>query len=277
MDQGRVYVDTPQLKGWTFPDGQRIANGIGAPPPNLTPRKPTSFLLAWNPLTQSEAWRVPLEGPRGSGGTAATAGSLVFAGRATGQFVALAADSGKQLWSFEAGTAVMAQPITYLAKGKQYVTVIAGARFASAQGFKREWSYADQTWRVLTFAIGGKDMLPPVSHERAPIADDPAFRVDLAKAKQGQAIFADRCAICHGANALSGGTAPDLLRSTIPLDAAAFGSVVADGALIPRGMPAFKDLSPAEDEALRHYIRQRAREESAATAAKLNRSQDAGQ
>jgi quinohemoprotein ethanol dehydrogenase len=130
---------------------------------------------------------------------------------------------------------------------------------------------------VLTFAIGGKDKLSAASHQRVPIADDAAFSVDLAKVKQGQAIFADRCAICHGANALSGGAGPDLLRSTIPLDAAAFGSVLAEGALVPRGMPAFKDLSPAEDEALRHYIRQRAREESAATAAKLNRSQDAGQ
>jgi quinohemoprotein ethanol dehydrogenase len=277
MDQGRVYIDPPQLKGWAFPQGQRIANGIGAPPPNLAPRKPTSFLLAWNPLTQREAWRVPLEGPRGSGGTAATAGNLLFAGRATGQFTALAADSGKQLWSFDAGAAVMAQPITYLAGGKQYVAVIAGARFASAQGFAREWNYANQTWRVLTFAIGGKDKLPLSPQDVAPITGDAGFRVDVAKAKQGQAIYADRCAICHGANLLSGGTAPDLLRSATPIDADAFASVLVDGALVSRGMPGFQDLSTADDEALRHYIRQRAREQSAAVPAKLNRSQDEGQ
>lgn len=278
MDQGRVYVDQKPLDSFKFAEGQRIRNGIGAPPPDLKPRKSTSFLVAWNPLTQSEAWRVPLQGPRGSGGTAATAGNLVFAGRGSGQFTALDAKSGKLLWSFDAETAVMAQPITYLAKGKQYVTVIAGARFASAQGFKQEWSYADQTWRVLTFAIGGTDKLPATVHGTQPIVDDPTFRVDPARVKAGDGIYADRCAICHGVNALSGGTGPDLLRSMMPLDATAFASVLTEGVLISRGMPRFEDLSAAELDDLRHYIRQRAREQSATASATItNRRQDEGQ
>ena len=38
------------------------------------------------------------------------------------------ATSGKLLWSFDAHTGVMAQPITYLVGGKQYITVISGWR-----------------------------------------------------------------------------------------------------------------------------------------------------
>src|SRR3569832_452659 len=161
MDQGRVYVDPAEgLAAWRYIGGQRISNGIGAPPPGLTPRAPSAALLAWNPVTQKEAWRLPMKGMRGGGGTATTAGNLLLQGRATGQFTILAADSGKLLWSFDAQTAVMAQPITYLAHGRQYITVIAGSRFPTAQGFAPEWNYTTQKWRVLTFALDGKDRLP---------------------------------------------------------------------------------------------------------------------
>jgi len=280
MDQGRVYVDPAEgLAAWRYIDGQRISNGIGAPPPGLTPRTPTAALLAWNPVTQKEAWRIPLKGMRGGGGTATTAGNLLLQGRATGQFTILAADTGKQLWSFDAQTAVMAQPITYLAGGRQYVTVIAGSRFPTAQGFAPEWNYTTQKWRVLTFALDGKDRLPAPETVDMPYVDDAAFNVDPTKADLGKGVFAQRCAICHGANALSGGAAPDLLRSPVPLDAASFTSVLHDGLLVARGMPRFEDLSAAEIDQLRHYLRQRAREAKVADAAKhaLKRGQDEGQ
>ncbi|MCX7676241.1 MAG: PQQ-binding-like beta-propeller repeat protein, partial [Alteraurantiacibacter sp.] len=78
MDQGRVYVDPDEgLASWRFKDGQRISNGIGTPRADLAPRKPSSFLLAWDPVRQKEVWRIPMIGPRGGGGTAATAGGLV--------------------------------------------------------------------------------------------------------------------------------------------------------------------------------------------------------
>ena len=41
-------------------------------------------------------------------------------------------------------------------------------------------------------------------------------------------------------------------------------AVLHDGALVPRGMPRFGELTPAEIEGLQHYIRQRAREALAA-------------
>lgn len=269
MDQGRVYVDPPgALKGWRHLDGQRLSTGTGAPPPGVEPDRPaTSFLLAWNPVTQTEAWRVPMPGIRGGGGTATTAGNLLFQGNAAGKFVAYAADKGRPLWSFDAQTAVMAQPITYRAKGRQYVTVIAGSRFPSATGLPREWNYRTQQWRVLTFALDGKETLPPPADMETPVLDDAAFRVDPAKAAAGATIYGQRCSICHGAKAVSGGAAPDLLQSGVPLDTATFAAVLRDGVLMPRGMPRFEELGDGEIAALQQYFRQRAREVLAAQAA----------
>jgi len=60
-----------------------------------------SSLLAWDPVQERPAWCVALKGVR-SGGVVTTAGNLVFQGRSDGEFTAYAADSGKELWSFDA-------------------------------------------------------------------------------------------------------------------------------------------------------------------------------
>jgi quinohemoprotein ethanol dehydrogenase len=275
MDQGRVYVDPAgPLKGWRHLGGQRLSVGTGAPPAGMVPDRPaTSALIAWNPLTQKEAWRVPMPGLRGGGGTATTAGNLLFQGNAAGKFVAYAANSGKLLWQFDAQTAVMAQPITYTAKGRQYVTVIAGARFGGPIGLAKEWNYRVQRWRVLTFALDGKAALPPAEPVDMPIQDDPAFRVNPAQAAIGQRVYGERCAICHGGGGVSGGMAPDLLQSGVPMDAASFKSVLHDGILEQRGMPRFQELPDSELDGLRHYLRQRAREALAAQQAGKPRAQ----
>lgn len=277
MDQGRVYVDPEDVAGFRVdPEPILRNNGVGMPPADLKPRDPTSFLLAWNPATQKEAWRVPYKTARGGGGTLATAGGLVFQGRATGTFHALDAATGKDLWSFAAQTAVMTNPISYRVNGKQYVTVIVGSRSSTGIGLEREWDYRTQRWRVLTFALGGKAVLPAATGEPAPFADDPTLAIDQAQAKAGAGLFFQKCILCHGGNAVSGGTAPDLRRSPVAHDPAAFAAVVREGALLANSMPKFDDLTPAQTEALRHYILQRTRE-SAQALKPRNGAPDAGQ
>ncbi|HUS17928.1 MAG TPA: PQQ-dependent dehydrogenase, methanol/ethanol family, partial [Chloroflexia bacterium] len=58
---------------------------------------------------------------------------------------------------------------------------------------------------------------------------------------------------------VAGGTAPDLRASPIPLAGPAFTAIVSGGALESRGMPVFEELTDQELEAIRHYIRERAR------------------
>ncbi|MBW7945927.1 MAG: c-type cytochrome, partial [Sphingomonadaceae bacterium] len=161
---------------------------------------------------------------------------------------------------------------------KQYVTVIAGSRFQGAAGLEREWNYHTQQWRVLTFALGGTAKLPPAEPVDIPIADDPAFKVLPARASLGETVYGQRCSICHGPTALSGGAAPDLLRSAMPLDFDAMKTVLREGVLLERGMPRFEELSDDEIAGLQHFIRKRAREVQAADPrASVSRGHNEGQ
>jgi len=70
-------------------------------------------------------WQVKTPQPM-MGGALATAGDLVFTGEANGWFRAYQADSGKILWSFQAGAGVNAPPASYSVDGKQYIVVGVG-------------------------------------------------------------------------------------------------------------------------------------------------------
>ncbi|RVT94778.1 PQQ-dependent dehydrogenase, methanol/ethanol family [Sphingomonas crocodyli] len=257
IEQQRVVTDPPNLAEWKYKEGMFVNTGLGPVPAGMKTAAPSSNLVAYDPVAAKVRWKIPQSGMI-NGGTITTGGNLIFQGLNTGKFTALAADSGKTLWEFDAQNGILGNAITYTVKGKQYVTVITGFRSSFAN--TPNWDYREQKRRVLTFALDAKAKLPPVEPLDQPIQDDPAFVVDADKAKIGGGVFNSSCIICHGAGMIAGGAAPDLRKSAIPLDADAFKQVVHDGALMDRGMGKFDNLSDAELEGLRHYIRQRARE-----------------
>ncbi len=228
----------------------------------------TSSLLAWNPLTQQAAWELPTPGAS-NGGVIATRGGLVFQGQADGRFVAHDADTGDERWSYDMGVGTQAAPLTYTVNGRQYVTILAGwggsQMLLGSLSAQHGWVGRTHPRRVLTFALDGDARLPPSPPPSTAIeiADDPAFTVDPARAEQGKLLYKD-CVICHGTAVVAGGYAPDLRASRVPLSAEAFAAIVRDGGLEGRGMPAFPELSAEQLEALRHYIRERARHEPSA-------------
>jgi quinohemoprotein ethanol dehydrogenase len=115
------------------------------PPPADRPKG--SFLLAWNPATQKEAWRFP----NVNGSTMTTAGNLVFSSSIDGHFMAFSADKGEQLWQAQLVPG-FGSPITYSLDGKQYVSVLAGR---SGHG------------RLYTFALGANLAIPaPAANSR---------------------------------------------------------------------------------------------------------------
>lgn len=59
------------------------------------------------------------------GGLLSTDGGLVFGGN-EGLLVGLDAHRGRELWRFNVGTTIAAAPVTYLADGRQYLTIVAG-------------------------------------------------------------------------------------------------------------------------------------------------------
>ncbi|SFR89012.1 PQQ-dependent dehydrogenase, methanol/ethanol family [Sphingomonas jatrophae] len=264
IEQQRVVVDPPNLAEWKYKPGMFVNTGLGAPPPGIKLPAGGSNLVAYDPVAAKVRWKVPQNGLL-NGGTITTGGNLVFQGLNTGKFVAFAADTGKQIWSFDAQNGILGNAITYTVRGKQYVTVITGFRSSFAN--TPNWDYREQQRRVLTFALGGKAKLPTVEPVEQPIQDDPDFAVDAAKAKIGAGIYNQSCVICHGAGMIAGGAAPDLRKAGSPLDAEAFKAIVHGGALMERGMGKFDNLSDAELEGIRHYIRQRARETAPTTRA----------
>jgi alcohol dehydrogenase (cytochrome c) len=91
-----------------------------------TDERPSGALQALDPFTGETKWQfkyfsVPY------GGALATAGGLVFGGDADGNFIALDARTGKDLWHVQLGAAIYSAAITYLLDGKQYVVIPSGA------------------------------------------------------------------------------------------------------------------------------------------------------
>lgn len=224
------------------------------------PAARNSALTAWNPVTQTLAWQVVTPGPT-NGGTMASAGNLVFQGQLDGLFSAYAADTGMRLWSFAAGAPVLAPPITYIAHGRQYVTVQTGLGTGSGAlgAFMQPYTVDSRTQarRVLTFAIGGKAKLPGAVMANVVPVDDPDFVPTATPAlmRTGAEAFGRRCAHCHGLGAVAAGSAPDLRASPFILSPEGFASVVHDGALVPGGMPKFDELDDDMLGHIRQYLR----------------------
>jgi quinohemoprotein ethanol dehydrogenase len=224
------------------------------------PLNGTGWLLAVDPATQKVIWK--LRNPSiSNGGLLATGGDVVFQGLATGSFNAYAADSGRRLWSFTTQAPVFSAPITYLAHGEQYVTVLVGSgTSAGTYPLPREDDASNQVKRVLTFALGGKASLPRLALVPFRASTDPDYRANIALARRGADIYFHRCLTCHGVEVVSGGTAPDLRASSVPPAAEAFDKVVRGGILTSNGMPRFEEISDQEVTELRQYIRSRAAE-----------------
>jgi PQQ-dependent dehydrogenase (methanol/ethanol family) len=82
-------------------------------------------LTAWDPVKHRAVWSLPEQFPVW-GGALATAGGLVFYGTMDGDFRAVDAKTGKQLWSTHLPSGVVGQPVTFEAGGRQYVAVYSG-------------------------------------------------------------------------------------------------------------------------------------------------------
>ncbi|WP_082545448.1 MULTISPECIES: PQQ-dependent dehydrogenase, methanol/ethanol family [unclassified Sphingomonas] len=248
-------------KNWKPAEGMALNYGVRIAVGKARPSDTTGYLVAWNPVTQKEAWRLPMSA-HFNGGLMATAGGLVFQGHPDSTFTAYDAKTGRIAWNYDAKAPVVAPPISYSVDGRQYVTVISG--MGTSGGMfgplltQFGIDYRTQARRVLTFALDGKATLPAKIPYTPRAVDDPDFRRDPAKVAAGGETFDMRCAVCHGGLAIPGGTAPDLRTSAIILDADAFASVVHDGVLVPNGMPRFEELTAGQRDDLRHYLRSRA-------------------
>lgn len=77
---------------------------------------PVSGKIVWENKNYAPLW----------GGVLTTGGGLTFYGTPEGFLKALDAKTGKELWSFQTGTGVVAPPVTWEQDGEQYVSVVSG-------------------------------------------------------------------------------------------------------------------------------------------------------
>jgi alcohol dehydrogenase (cytochrome c) len=82
-------------------------------------------LKAIDPATGEWKWEYKNEAPLW-GGVMTTAGGLVFFGTPEGEFKALDDETGKELFSFQTGSGIVGQPVTWDENGEQYVAVVSG-------------------------------------------------------------------------------------------------------------------------------------------------------
>ena len=117
----------------------------------ITPDTIASHIEALDPLTGQAKWRMPVKGQQLSAAILTTGGGLLFTGRPTGEFIAVDAENGKELWSFKTGSGIHAQPITWTRGGKQYVTILSGT--GGVAGARRGLPDMPLGGSVWTFAL----------------------------------------------------------------------------------------------------------------------------
>jgi quinohemoprotein ethanol dehydrogenase len=171
---------------------------LTAPPPD---RPKGSFLLAWDPARQEEAWRVP----EVNGGTMTTVGNLVFSSSTDGHFMAFKADKGEKLWEVQLAPG-FGSPITYMLEGKQYVSILAGR---AGHG------------RLYTFALDGKLPIPSTLASGPQATNENNQSTTASKTTQngvysdvqaarGKMQYLQNCAACHMADLAGNGEARPL-------------------------------------------------------------------
>ena len=228
-------------------DPQPLTSNLGIDPaagaaelgPNATADLPRgNYMVAWNPVTQQEGWRIP----GASAGMLATAGDLVFKGHETG-LAAYDAASGAELWrSLDTQTGVVAAPISYEVNGEQYIAVVAGR--SNSQYYAPDYS------RLLVFKAGASLQLPRPQEYTAPTLNPPPSTASAEQIARGEQLYQDNCWICHSDVGNAGGLLrrglfPELAVSPTLGSPELFAAVVLDGVRAANGMVSFAQVLDA--------------------------------
>ena len=257
------------LQGWNTGIGFTPGAGQTPVPASGVVPKTDSYILAWNPVTGKEQFRIQNE-TYGASGVLATSGNLIFSGNHKGELVAYDARDGKRLWAAQTQARVVAAPATFTVDGQQQVAILAGAR-GLPPGGKRTVGVSANNSRILVYKAGGTATLPSEMSGTTTAAPSVRINPPLATASNetvasGEQLYGQNCSACHGQNSVpaAGATAPDLRYSALLANKAAYNGAVRDGDRAQRGMPAFGRLTEQQTDDILAYIIKRANDEKAA-------------
>jgi PQQ-dependent dehydrogenase (methanol/ethanol family) len=144
---GLLYVPTVEecdlySSSAKIPEPMKNFAGTGGESISKEPGK--FYLRALDPRTGQKRWDYPMTGHGDSwAGTVSTAGGLVFFGDDDGQLVAVDAVTGRHLWHYYLGQTLTASPITFIADGRQYITIVAATDVFTFALFEQPLSRAN--------------------------------------------------------------------------------------------------------------------------------------
>ena len=265
------YVDDSEFvtsaTGWNT--GIDLARGFGMV--MRTPGLPEqgTFLQAWDPIAQQEAWRVKHEAVNGPAGVLSTGAGLVFQGNRAGEFVAYDDLTGERVWSTLTQAGTMAAPATFEVDGQQHLALLVGSPALPSEGpgaAAPTTLASTNNSRLLVYRIGGEVELPriPIQTETDIEFEIPQTDASSEFIASGETSYNRNCAVCHGNEGISlrPDTYPDLRRSSRMINQESWEAVVLEGELQDEGMVSFSNvLDDGEAEAIRSYIISRANTE----------------
>ena len=241
-NSGQDFASQPELRKQLQEEANRTEKG---------------YLLAWDPKTQKEAWRVPYPHP-GSGGVLATAGNLLIQPTINKTVAIYRADTGKKLWEMNVDQAGVAGPISYMIDGVQYIALNAGWGGSPVYNLTKDGPFRTATAKLLVFRLDGTAKLPPMKAETEE-AYLPPDRIPGDVAQRGAALYAESCNRCHGDNAIGG--VKDL-RKMSKQTHDEFLDIVLKGSREHKGMPSFGgQLTEAQAKDIHGYLITRAQDD----------------
>lgn len=217
--------------------------------------KEKGYLLAWDPVTQTEKWRVDYRTP-GSGGVLATAGNLLIQGTINKTLSIYSADTGKTLWEMDIDQAPVAGPITYMIDGEQYIAINAGWGGSPVYNLGQ---FTTGTAKLLVFKLGATGVTLPPAPPPSTLPRPPYLAATEDQVEAGRALYGENCVRCHGVNAVGG---MKDLRWMTRETRAEFLDIVLKGTRQDKGMASFGDiLSKDEANAINAFLISRANED----------------